>query len=122
MFISSTHIKEEHIPLITSAIRLNYSKVTISRKSIDMLSQLSNEYKQIVDDLTGTYKQENTLYMFDEKKDLKAKAEEHLSSTEEVLEFIARLRNLSSSYQYNKVSNSADDNIYNLLSRKGYYK
>ena len=87
-----------------------------------MLSQLSNEYKQIVDDLTGTYKQENTLYMFDEKKDLKAKAEEHLSSTEEVLEFIARLRNLSSSYQYNKVSNSADDNIYNLLSRKGYYK
>jgi len=60
--------------------------------------------------------------MFDEKKDLKAKAEEYLSSTEEVLEFIARLRNLSSSYQYNKVSDSADDNIYNLLSKKGYYK
>lgn len=122
MFISSTHIKEEHMPLITSAIRLNYSKVTISQKSLDKLSQFSNEYKHIVDDLTGTYKQENTLYMFDEKKDLKAKAEEYLSSTEEVLEFIARLRNLSSSYQYNKVSDSADDNIYDLLSQKGYYK
>lgn len=122
MFISSTHIKREHIPLITSAIRLNYSKVTISQKSLDKLSQFSNEYKHIVGDLTETYKQENTLYMFDEKKDLKAKAEEYLSSTEEVLEFIARLRNLSSSYQYNKVSDSADDNIYNLLSEKGYYK
>ena len=67
MFISSTHIKKEHIPLIASAIRLNYSKVAITKNSLDKLSEISNKYKRIVDDLTGKYKND-TLYMFDEKK------------------------------------------------------
>lgn len=121
MFISNTHIKKEHIPLVTSAIRLNYSNIAISQNRLEELSKYSDNYKKIVDTLINTYS-DDKLYVFDEKTDLNATAEKHLSSKEEILEFIANLRNLSYSYQYNKVSDSSDDNILNLLTEKGYYK
>ena len=121
MFISSTHIKREHMPLIASAIHLNYSKVAITQNALEELSKYSDKYQNVVNDLTENYKSE-MLYIFDEKKDLNTNAEKYLSSKEEVLEFVAKLRNLSYSYRYNKVSDSADDNIYDLLTEKGYYK
>lgn len=121
MFISNTHIKKEHIPLVASAIRLNYSRIAISQHSLKKLSEYSDKYKNIVDDLIRSYKSDN-FYIFEEKEDLNAAAEKYFSSPEEILEFIAHLRNLSYSYQYNKISESSDNNIHNLLVKKGYYK
>lgn len=121
MFISNTHIKEEHMPFIESSIHLNYSKIAITPKALKKLSTISDKYKNVVDSLIENNKKD-LLYVFDEKKDLNATAEKYSFSDEEVLEFVSRLRNLSYSYQYNKVSDSSDDNIYNLLSAKGYFK
>lgn len=122
MFISSSHIKKEHIPLISSAIHLNYSDIAISKDSLIKLSEYSDNYKKIVDELINTYNGDN-LYLFSEKDDLYATAQKYLSSEDKgsVLEFIANLRNLSHSYQYNKISETSDDNILNLLLEKGYY-
>lgn len=121
MFISNTHIKKEHIPFVTSAIRLNYSHIAISKNNLKILANYSNNYKNIIDDILNSYK-DDMLYIFSEKTDLNSTAEKYLSSKGEILEFIAKLRNLSYSYQYNKVSDSSDDNILNLLMEKGYYQ
>ena len=109
------------MPFIESSIHLNYSKIAITPKALKKLSTISDKYKNVVDSLIENNKKD-LLYVFDEKKDLNATAEKYSFSDEEVLEFVSRLRNLSYSYQYNKVSDSSDDNIYNLLSAKGYFK
>ncbi len=120
MFISNTHIKKEHIPFIASSIRLNYSKIAISKESLDILSQKSDDYRAIIDTLLND-SQNNILYVFNERKEIIAAGEKYLKTKERALEFAAEFRNLSYSYKYNKVSESSDDNIKDLLTEKGYY-
>lgn len=120
MFISNTHIKQEHIPLITSAIHLNYSDIGISQSNLKELSIHSENYKKIIDNLINDYKKE-TFFVFDEKKEIITTAEKYLTKKEEIFDFIVALRNLSYSYRYNKISDSADDTIQYLLVQKGYY-
>lgn len=121
MFISNTHIKEEHMPLVASSLRLNYSKIAITRENLLKLCQHSAEYKTIVDSLLDGLNND-TFLIFDERKDIITTAEKILTERSNVLEFISQLRNLSYSYKYNKVSEYSDDSVKDLLSQKGYYQ
>lgn len=121
MFLSNEKIKKEHIPLVASTIRLNYSKITISTEGLKELAAHSKKYEEIVSALLTTYNSRK-IYFFDEQEDIYTTVKKYTNSQEETLEFIMHLRNLSYSYKYNKVSEKADKNIRYLLQQKGYYQ
>lgn len=121
MFLSKEKIKKEHIHLISSAIRLNYSEIAISEEKLLDLEKKSPTYKNIINDLINLGEKKQ-LHFFNEQEDLFRIAKLYTESKEDALEFIADIRNLAYSFKYNKVSDKADSNIASLLMHKGYYQ
>lgn len=118
MFLSREEIKEEHYKFLAPHLWLNYSQITISEEGLLNLRDISDEYSEIVDDLFN--KTESKLMYLFKEKDVVSLAKEHLEGAD-VVKFITELRLQSYAYHYNKVSDTVENTVRNLLLSLGYY-
>ena len=120
MFLSSEKIEEEHMYIVQSSIRLNYSKIAVTEQSLENVASISEVYEKIVSRIRNDADIEK-MYVLDERRNVDSIAQSITNSDEVIMEFIAHLRNSAYSFKYNKVSDKADKNIRELLKKKGYY-
>ncbi|MFG6321921.1 MAG: hypothetical protein K1W41_10400 [Lachnospiraceae bacterium] len=118
MLLSQKSIKHEHLNIIAPYLCLNYSDITIDAKELESLSNSSEQYRNIIDEV----KREEcvTMYRLREKRVYDA-AKKNLSDEAELITFMTELRAHSLAYRYNKVSKTADNNIFKQLEQLGYY-
>lgn len=119
IFLSKEEIKTEHIPLLAPHLWLNYSKISITKSNLTELMENCEQYKRIGEEIVNRADSDNVLFI--KEKDAAAIARNHLDK-EEALKFITDLRSKSYAYHYNKVSDTANDNIHDLLVSLGYYQ
>lgn len=119
MFLSRQEISQEDLKLLAPHLWLNYSQITISEKGLLALKEISDEYDKIVSDLFNKA-ESDLMYLFKEK-DVIGLAKNYLEG-EEVVRFITELRLQSYAYHYNKVSDTVETTVRNLLISLGYYK
>lgn len=119
MFLSREEISQDDLKLLVPHLWLNYSQITISEKGLLALKSISDEYGKIVSDLFNKA-ESDLMYLFKEK-DVISLAKDYLES-EEVVRFITELRLQSYAYHYNKVSDTVETTVRNLLISLGYYK
>lgn len=119
MFLSKEAIKEEHLSLVAPHLWLNYSQITISSRELESLKELSEEYGNIIERIISKFHSED-MYIFKEK-DAVSIAQDFLSKTN-IIKFITELRSKSYAFHYNKASDTANENIRELLKSLGYYK
>lgn len=119
MFFSNEKINDEDLQLIEPHLQLNYSQITITEKGMLSLENISDDYKAIVDELLDQT-DPDLIYRYQEDDVLKV-ARKYLSPDEQLL-FIAKLRENSFAYRYNKVSPKLDTIIWETLHEQGYYK
>lgn len=119
IFLSKEKIKTEHIPLLAPHLWLNYSKIAITESNLSELMENCEQYKRIGEEIVKGADSDNVLFI--KEKDAAAIARNHLDK-EEALKFITDLRSNSYAYHYNKVSDTANDNIHDLLVSLGYYQ
>lgn len=119
MFFSNEKISDEDLHLIEPHLQLNYSQITITEKGILSLENISEDYKTIVDELLDQT-DPDLIYRYQEDDVIKV-ARKYLSPDEQLL-FIAKLRESSFAYRYNKVSPKLDTIIWETLHKQGYYK
>ena len=119
IFLSKEKIKTEHIPLLAPHLWLNYSKIAITESNLSELMENCEQYKRIGEEIVKGADSDNVLFI--KEKDAAAIARNHLDK-EEALKFITDLRSKSYAYHYNKVSDTANDNIHDLLVSLGYYQ
>lgn len=119
MFFSNEKIKDEDLQLIEPHLHLNYSQITITEKDILSLENISDDYKLIVSELLDQT-DPDLIYRYQEDDVFKV-AQKYLSHDEQLL-FIAKLREKSFAYRYNKVSPKLDAIIWETLHKQGYYK
>lgn len=119
IFLSKEEIKTEHIPLLAPHLWLNYSKIAITKSNLTELMENCEQYKRIGEEIVNRADSDNVLFI--KEKDAAAIARNHLDK-EEALKFITDLRSKSYAYHYNKVSDTANDNIHDLLVSLGYYQ
>lgn len=119
IFLSKEKIKTEHIPLLAPHLWLNYSKIAITESNLSELIENCEQYKRIGEEIVKRADSDNVLFI--KEKDATAIARNHLDK-EEALKFITDLRSKSYAYHYNKVSDTANDNIHDLLVSLGYYQ
>lgn len=121
MFLSREEISQDDLKLLAPHLWLNYSQITISEKGLLDLATISDDYNKIVEDLFNFNKTEsNLMYLFKEK-DVISLAKNYLEN-EEIVRFITELRLHSYAYHYNKVSDTVETTVRNLLISLGYYK
>lgn len=119
MFLSREEIKAEDLKLLAPHLWLNYSRITISEEGLLALKDISDDYSEIVEDLFNKADQEY-MFLFREK-DVVSLAKNYLDNTE-VNRFLTELRLQSYAYRYNKVSNTVESAVRDLLISLGYYK
>lgn len=121
LFFSREEISSEHQQIIMPLLKLNSSDIMISQEAMEKLQEQKCFPTGILEDLMKQYKPQ-TFYTFRED-DFKSIVRAHLSKTEwsYIREYIAKMREKSFSYKFNKVSKKLDDNIRNLLISLGYY-
>lgn len=119
IFLSKEKIKTEHIPLLAPHLWLNYSKIAITKSNLTELMENCEQYRRIGEEIVKRADTDNVLFI--KEKDAAAIARNHLDK-EEALKFITDLRSKSYAYHYNKVSDTANDNIHDLLVSLGYYQ
>lgn len=119
IFLSKEKIKTEHIPLLAPHLWLNYSKIAITKSNLTELMENCEQYNRIGEEIVKRADSDNVLFI--KEKDAAAIARNHLDK-EEALKFITDLRSKSYAYHYNKVSDTANDNIHDLLVSLGYYQ
>lgn len=120
MFLSKEEISPKHRHLISPHLWLNYSQIAISKEALFSLKQLSEDYDALIDKLSKDACS-NNMYIFKEKKAV-AIAENYLKTEEDIIKFITELRAKSYAFHYNKVSDTATNNIHKLLISLGYYQ
>lgn len=105
--------------LLAPHLWLNYSQITISEKGLLDLASISEEYEKIVKELFNKT-ESDFMYLFKER-DVISLAKNYLEN-EEIVRFITELRLQSYAYHYNKVSDTVETTVRNLLISLGYYK
>ena len=103
-------------------LRLNSSDIIINREGMDVLKQKGNIPKDIIEQLEKECRPQE-FYIFKENY-FRSVLELRLPKIErkKIKEYIAKVREQSFSYKFNKVSKKLDDNIRQLLMTLGYYK
>lgn len=119
MFLSREEISQDDLKLLAPHLWLNYSQITISEKGLLALKNISDEYDKIVNDLFNKA-ESDLMYLFKEK-DVISLSKNYLVG-EEVVRFITELRLQSYAYHYNKVSDTVEKTVRNLLISLGYYQ
>lgn len=119
VFLSKEQIKAEHIPLLAPHLWLNYSKIAITQSNLTELIENHEQYKRIGEEIVERADSDNVFFI--KEKDVSSIARNQLDK-EETIQFITRLRSKSYAYHYNKVSDTANDNIHDLLASLGYYQ
>lgn len=119
MFLSREEISQDDLKLLAPHLWLNYSQITISEKGLLDLANISDEYDKIVKDLFSKT-ESDFMYLFKER-DVISLAKNYLEN-EEIVRFITELRLQSYAYHYNKVSDTVETTVRNLLISLGYYK
>lgn len=119
MFLSRQKIKDEDLRMLAPHLWLNYSEIAVSERGLLDLKELSYDYAEIVDKLFDTAPSEN-MYMIKEK-DVITTAKNYLDEAD-TLKFLTELRLQSYAYRYNKVSDTVETTIRNLLVSLGYYE
>ena len=119
MFLSREEISQNDLKLLAPHLWLNYSQITISEKGLLALKNISDEYDKIVNDLFNKA-DSDLMYLFKEK-DVIGLSKNYLMG-EEVVRFITELRLQSYAYHYNKVSDTVETTVRNLLISLGYYQ
>ena len=119
MFLSRQEIRVEDLKFLAPHLWLNYSQITISEEGLLALKDISSDYNEIVEDLFNKADQEY-MYLFKEK-DVISLAKNYLDKTE-VIRFLTELRLQSYAYRYNKVSDTVESTVRDLLISLGYYK
>lgn len=118
MFLSKEKIREEDWPIIAPHLRMNSREIAISEAGLSALAEISDDYRQIVQEI-GSYGSER-MYLISENvvEDISKK---HLTP-EELPEFMTKLRSHSFANRYNKVSRTADEEVRKVLLEKGYFQ
>lgn len=119
MFLSREEIRTEDLKFLAPHLWLNYSQITISEEGLLALKDISSDYSGIVEDLFNKADQEY-MFLFKEK-DVVSLAKNYLDNTE-VNRFLTELRLQSYAYRYNKVSDTVETSVRDLLISLGYYK
>lgn len=119
MFLSREEISTEDLKFLAPHLWLNYSQITISEEGLLALKEVSSDYSGIVEDLFNKAAQEY-MFLFKEK-DVVSLAKNYLGDTE-VNRFLTELRLQSYAYRYNKVSDTVESSVRELLISLGYYK
>ena len=122
LFFSRDKIAPEHLEMIMPLLRLNSSDIIINRERMDVLKQKGNIPKDIIEQLEKECRPQE-FYIFKENY-FRSVLELRLPKIErkKIKEYIAKVREQSFSYKFNKVSKKLDDNIRQLLMTLGYYK
>lgn len=119
MFLSREKISDEHLKFLAPHLWLNYSQITISEEGLKKVRRISDDYSEIVKDLLEKADSEH-MYLFQERDALNL-AKNHMDKAASI-KFISDLRRCSYAYRYNKVSDTVEDTVRELLISLGYYK
>ncbi len=117
MLLCKEKILDEHLDVIAPYICLNYSDITISKDELSAIEAMSRSYASIIEEVK---KEEcEQMYRIKERR-VRDKAKELLNE-DELTTFLTALRSHSLAYHYNKVSKTADNNIFKQLIQLGYF-
>ena len=118
MLLSKEEIKKKDWPIIAPHLRMNSREIAISEAGLSALAEMSDGYRQIVQEIR-LYDSEQ-MYLISENavEDISKK---HLTS-EELPVFMTMLRSHSFANRYNKVSKTADEEVRKVLLEKGYFQ
>lgn len=119
MFLSREVIEKADLRMLAPHLWLNYSEIAVGEQGLLNLKEISSDYAEIVDKLFDTASSEN-MYMVKEK-DVIVFAKNNLDEAD-TLKFLTELRLQSYAYRYNKVSDTVETTVRNLLVSFGYYK
>lgn len=119
MFLSREVIEKEDLRMLAPHLWLNYSEIAVGEQGLLNLKEISYDYVEIVEKLFDTAPSEN-MYMIKEK-DVVTIARNHLDEVD-TLKFLTELRLQSYAYRYNKVSDTVETTVRNLLVSMGYYE
>lgn len=120
MFLSREQISAEHLRLVSPHLWLNYSQIMISEADLLSLKESSEKYEEIINTLIYNFKPE-PMYLFRED-DVLVYAKRYLDNKNNIVRFITELRLHSYAYRYNKVSNTVESTVRDLLISLGYYQ
>lgn len=117
MFLSREEIHEKDWPIIVPHLCMNSREILISEEGLFSLSELSDEYSRIVEEIR-IYDSE-PMYCISENK-IEEISKKYLNP-EKLPILITELRARSFVKRYNKVSTRADEEIHKVLLGRGYF-
>lgn len=117
MLLSKEEILPEHLDVIAPYLCLNYSDITISMDELSAVEAISDNYAKIIEEV----KKEECEQMYRIRERMVRDKAKEILNEDELIYFITVLRSHSLAYRYNKVSKTADNNIFSQLTQLGYY-
>lgn len=118
MLLSREKIQKKDWALIAPHLCMNSREILISKKELLALSNMSADYKKVIQDILQ--KDSELMYCISENT-IKEIYNNYLAH-ETFPVFITELRAHSFTKRYNKISTTADEEIRNVLLEKGYFQ
>lgn len=112
MLINRGHINDQKLNILKGNLKLNHSKILISKEEFDTVIQKLNLSEEVINRIINNAKTD-TYYQISERtlRDISSDALRHINRSE----LISQIRDASTAIYYNKISKKLDEHIMELL-------
>lgn len=118
MLLSNEKLYDEDLEMIAPHLWMNSSDILISQSGLKKLSEESDDYTQIVQEL---YKNDLQLMYEINENEVKDIVKKYFRG-EDISLFLTKLRSYSYAKRYNKVSTVADQEVRDVLRKNGHFQ